>query len=125
MAEFVNRMQTTRVASGNLDNNQYTFVRQLGNLDVLTIPTSGAQAIGVLQNKPRDNEHAELVFLGSTKIRVANSLGAGIFVMAAVSGFAVAAASGPTNVVLGQLVTGATSGAVGELHFNPSSPGSL
>ena len=123
MAEYTERFVTSRVASGNLDGSQYCFVRQIGNVDVLSIAASGAAAIGVLQNKPQNNDHAAVAFLGSTKIKLANSLGAGIPIMSAVSGFAVQASSG--QVVLGYLMTGATSGAFGELNLNFSHAGSL
>lgn len=123
MAEYTDHFATTKVASGNLDGSQYTFVRQLGNTDVLTIATTGSAALGVLLNKPQNNEHASVAFLGSVKIRLANSLGAGIPIMSGNSGWAVLAGSG--QVVLGYLVTGATSGAVGELNLNFSHAGSL
>lgn len=123
MAEYVERFVTSRVASGNLDGSQYCFVRQIGNVDVLTVPTTGGYALGVLQNKPQNNEHAGVAFLGSTKIKLANSLGAGIPIMSAVSGYAVQAASG--QVVLGYLMTGASSGGVGELLMSISHAGSL
>lgn len=123
MAEYTTNFKLSMVASGNLDGSQYCFVRQIGNVDVLTIPATGGLAIGVLQNKPQNNEHAAVAFLGSTKIRLANSLGGGINIMSAVSGYAVQAASG--QVVLGYLKTGATSGGVGELLLNYSHAGSL
>lgn len=106
----------TFVASGNLDGSQFTFVRQLAgvNNDVLTIATTGGLMAGTLQNEPRDNEFARLVSIGYTKVRVANSLGAGLLIMAGNSGFAVQAQSGA--YVGGHLVTGATSGALAELN---------
>ena len=123
MAEYTERFVTSRVASGNLDGSQFCFVRQLGNADVISVADSGSYVLGVLQNKPQNNDHAAVVFLGSTKIKLANSLGAGIPIMSAVSGFAVRASSG--QVVLGYLMTGATSGAYGELNMNYSHTGSL
>lgn len=120
MAEYTDRFQITRVASGNLDGSQFTFVRGIGQ-DVLTIAASGQAALGVLQNKPRDNEHASVCVLGSTKIYLATSLGSNIFLMTGNSGAGVQAASG--QVSTGFLITGATSGGIGEMIFNvhPSS----
>lgn len=116
MAELSSKGRVeTRVASGDLDGSQFTMVRQLGNADVLTMPTTGAIPFGVLQDKPKDNEHAGCVVEGITKIRMADSLGANIFVMAGESGFAVQAASGQTTA--GRLITGATSGALGVMNF--------
>lgn len=117
MAEYTEQLRVSKVASGNLDGSQYTFVRQIGNRDVLTIATTGVPMLGVLQNKPQNNEHATVAMLGSTKIRLANSLGVPSWVMAGVSGFAVLAVSG--QVVAGQLITGATSGALAEMNFSP------
>lgn len=117
-------IKASYVASGNLDNEpQYRFVRQgasntsQGNLDVFYPATSGAVVLGVIQNKPRNNEFATLVTLGHTKIMVANSLGSDIPVMTGNSGFAVRATSG--QYACGFMRTGATSGAVAEMVFSP------
>lgn len=109
------------VASGNLDAGgvsglHYRFVNFSGN-DVYYPATSGSVVLGVVQNKPRDNEHASLVTLGHTKIILANSLGGGIPIMTGNSGFAVEAQSG--QYVAGYLVTGATSGGIAEMIFSP------
>lgn len=118
MAEVRGSLQTgTHVASGNLDGSQFTFVRGLAgvNNDVLTIATTGGLFVGVLQNKPQNNEHATVGYRGITKVKLASSLGAGIFVMAGNSGWAVQATSGA--YVAGPLISNGTSGTVAELHL--------
>lgn len=120
MAEQTDQIRITRVASGNLDvDPSYRFVTQAagGNKDVFLSATTGSIITGVVQNKPQDNEHATLCVLGDTKIALASSLGAGIYVMAGASGFAVEAQSG--QVVGGLLLTSGTSGAVAEMALNP------
>ena len=120
MAEYTDQLRISKVASGNLDNDpQYRFLSFTagGNKDVWLNPTTGSAVYGVLQNKPRDNDHAAVAILGSTKVVLASSLGAGIFVMAGANGFATEAQSG--QFIGGQLVTGATSGAVAEMVFSP------
>jgi hypothetical protein len=112
----------SKVASGDLRGHQFRFVRASGAEDIMVFTTRGAYSVGVLQNKPNDNEHATLVTLGHTKVRVA-SLGPNIWVMANSDGCAVEAGSG--QVVLGRLITGATSGALGEMILNVSHAGSL
>ena len=117
MAEITGgHFSTTKVASGNLDGSQFTFVRQIGQDDILTIVTTGVLPLGVLQDKPQNNEHGKVLTLGHSKVRVASSLGSNIFIMAGVSGFAVAAASG--QVTCGRLITGATSGSLAEAFVN-------
>ena len=48
------------VASGDLTGFQYRFVKMgtTTNFNDVLLPSSGQQCVGVLQNKPRDNEHA-------------------------------------------------------------------
>lgn len=105
----------TQVASGNMDGSQFCFANFTG-ADVWLTATSGSNALGVLQNKPRNNEHAAIVTHGNTKIRMANSIGAGSRLMSGNSGFAVIATSG--QYVCGTALTGATSGGIGEMFFN-------
>ena len=115
MAEVTGGPQTTisRVASGDLSLCQFSFVRGIGN-DVATYITSGGLMIGVLQNKPTNDRHATIVVAGPTKIMMGTSLGPNVFVTGNTSGFAIRAA-GSGSYVAGMLITGAVSGAIGEL----------
>ena len=118
---------STKAASGDISGSQFTYVRQLAgvNADVLTISASGVQVpFGILQNKPRDNEFATMVVMGHSKVRLANSLGANIWLMSGQSGWAVQYAAASGGVSTGRLITGATSGALGETLFNPTFVGS-
>lgn len=118
MAEVTGGPQITvsRVASGDLSGSQFSFVRAIGN-DVLSYVTSGGLMLGVLQNKPKNNEHATIGVIGPMKITMGTSLGPNVFVTGNTSGFAIRAA-GSGSYVAGMLITGAVSGAVGELLAN-------
>lgn len=107
----------TGVASGNLDFQDpagFRFLRKIGK-DVL-LATSGDPVFGVLNNKPRDNEHATVCVHGFTKIALGSSLGPDALVQAGVNGFAVLCTSGFNSA--GRLVTGGNSGMVGELFVS-------
>jgi len=118
MAELTGGPQTTisRVASGDLSASQFSFVRASGD-DVMTYVTSGGLMLGVLQNKPKNNENATIAVAGPTKIMMGTSLGPNVFVTGNTSGFAIRAA-GSGSYVAGMLITGAVSGAIGELLAN-------
>ena len=115
MAEGTGGPQTTisRVASGNLTARQFSFVRGSGN-DVMNYVTSGGLMLGVLQNHPNDNQMATIVVAGPTKISMGASLGPNVFVTGDTAGLAIRAA-GSGSYVGGMLITGAVSGAIGEL----------
>lgn len=100
------------VASGDLSAAQYRFVRAGANDDVY-LPTSGQLCVGILQNKPQDNEHAAVCALGFAKVVVANSLDMNIEIMAGNNGFAVQASSGQWSH--GMLLSAANSGLVAEV----------
>ena len=53
-------------------------MRKIGNDDVLQPAVSGLPVYGVLQNLPRDNEHASVCIEGLTKLTFGASLGGGI-----------------------------------------------
>lgn len=124
MAEVSGRRVTaTGVASGDLnfaDPANYRFLVKTGK-DVHLAASSGAMAYGVLQNKPKDNEHATVVVDGFTKVVLGSSLGADCLVMTNNTGFAVLLSSG--GATLGRLITGADSGKVGEMFFTFASSG--
>jgi hypothetical protein len=110
------------VASGDLnfaDPACYRILRKIGK-DVL-LSTSGDPAFGVLNNKPKDNEHASVCVHGFTKVALASSLGPDALVQAGVNGFATLCLSGFNSV--GRLITGGNSGMVGELFFTVAGSG--
>jgi hypothetical protein len=107
----------TGVASGDLnfaDPAGYRFVKKTGK-DVHLCATSGELVYGVLNNKPKDNEHASVCVDGFTKICVGGSLGADVLVATNGSGFAISASSG--QAVCGRLISGANSGMPAEMQF--------
>ena len=126
MAEYNSGWDLTRVASGAMDAtsgtvniNKYCFVQMVAGVEKeVILANSGAVCLGVLQNNPRDGEHATVRYAGSTKIRLASSLGVGIEVVASSGGYArpaLDAGAVSSGSIMGLLITGATSGAVGEM----------
>lgn len=103
------------VASGDLSGAQYRLVTFTGN-DVW-LPTSGSQCVGVLQNKPKNDEHAAVVGMGYSKVCPATNLSAGNEFMAGGSGLVVLAASG--SWAHGFLLTAGNSGDVAEAVVSP------
>jgi hypothetical protein len=103
------------VASGDLSASQFRFVRFINN-DVL-IPTSGAQCLGVLQNKPRNREFAGVIGIGYTKLWAAQSMASGCEVMAGNLGTATIAASGQWTH--GYFLGNVNSGDLGEAVVGP------
>jgi hypothetical protein len=108
------------VASGDLSGLQFKFVSKATDPQgkVVMIPSSGAQSEGVLQNKPRNSEHAAVVNQGNTKLYLASSLGGGAEVACGSGGWAVTA-TGSGQFKMGYLITGADSGLIAEAFINP------
>lgn len=110
------------VASGdmNTDALQYRFVQQAAgvNDDVFIANTSGSPAtVGVNIDKVLNNQHVRVVYDGLTKIRLASSLGAAIWLMTDGAGFGIQYTGQSGAACLGRLITGATSGTPGEMVF--------
>ena len=108
------------VASGDLSGLQFKFVSKatdpLGK--VVMIPASGGQSEGVLQNKPKNGEHAAVVNQGNTKLFIASSLGGGAEIACGSSGWGISA-TGSGQFKMGYLITGADSGLIAEAFINP------
>ena len=105
----------SHVASGDLSAAQFRFVNG-GGVDVYLTVTTGSPSYGVLQNKPRNDEHASVIRDGATKIGLGSSFGANTWLMNGANGWATIALSG--QVTMGLLITGATSGGVGQMQLN-------
>ena len=115
----------TFVASGdmNTDALQFRFVQQAAgvNNDVFIATTSGSPAIvGVNNDKVTNNQHVRVVYESLTKIRLASSLGAAIWLTTDAAGFAIQYTGQSGAASLGRLITGATSGTPGEMLFHKS-----
>lgn len=106
------------VASGDISTMQYKFVAKAPDGLHVFIPASGGQSEGVLQNKPRHNEHAFVVNEGNTKLFIASSLGAGTEIAAGSGGWGVTG-TGSGQFKYGYLITGADSGLIAEAFIEP------
>ena len=114
MAELSSKgFQETFVASGDLDTAQFRFVRLVGP-DVYLADSGFAD--GVLQNKPLNNEHADVVMMGGTKITLALSFGPAIYIGCGSGGYGTQATGEGRRY--GRLIIGATSGAIGVMYFS-------
>jgi hypothetical protein len=111
-----NNFIASKVASGDLSTHQFKLVKSASSAkDAVLAGVVGEIVYGVLQNKPEDNEGATVVEFGHTKILLANSYGPGQILMANSDGFATARTAGLNTI--GELISGATSGGIGELFF--------
>ena len=114
--------EATFTASGNMNTDafQFRFVQQSAgvNEDVYIATTSGSpNVVGVNQDKVLDNQHVQAVIDGLTKIRLASSLGAAIWLTTDAAGYAIQYTGQSGAACLGRLITGATSGTPGEMIF--------
>lgn len=114
----------TFVASGdmNTDALQFRFVQQSAGIndDVYIATTSGSpNVVGVNQGKVLNNQHVQVVIDGPTKVRLASSLGAAIWLTTNAAGYAIQYTGQSGAACLGRLITGATSGTPGEMIFRP------
>ena len=112
----------TFTASGDMNTDvlQFRFVQQSAgvNEDVYIATTSGSpNVVGVNQDKVLNNQHVQIVFDGLTKIRLASSLGAAIWLATDGAGFAIQYTGQSGTACLGRLITGATSVTPGEMIF--------
>lgn len=103
------------VASGDLSGSQYRLVAFNGK-DVF-LPTSGMFCAGVLQNKPKNGEHAVVIGIGYSKVQVGAALSARAAFQAGSSGFALAVDSG--SWTQGVIITTTVSGEIGEALIFP------
>jgi len=107
------------VSTGDLSARQFqplTFSPVAGSNALAAITTSGAAIAGVLQNKPKNREHAAVKDGGHTKLYMVGSIGVGGTWMAGGGGGAVAAGSG--QCVGGYVLHAADSGDIAEAFVN-------
>ena len=112
-----NRTVVSKVMSGDGSALQYTFVRAtpISNTGIYPASTVGEVVYGVLQNKPRNQEHASVAIDGLTKVIFGGSLGADATIMVNSNATAIAATSG--QYVAGRVNTGGNSGSIGEIFL--------
>lgn len=81
-----------------------------------TIAAASATTIGLLQNKPKNGEDAQVLYLGPGKGVAGAAITAGARVMVTTSGYLIACTSG--HVPVGKAIATAVSGGVFEGLFN-------
>ena len=91
--------------------NQYKFVTLDANGNCILADALGEHVVGVLQNKPKQNQAATVAVDGVTKCQANAAIVAGANITTAATGRAVTAATG--NQIVGQARSAA--GAAGEL----------
>jgi hypothetical protein len=112
MAIYGQGFDITVVAGADLSAQQYKPVNLSG-----TLAGSADNVFGVLQNKPRDAEHATVRKQGTTKIYLPCSLGDGALIMGsnANSGQIALATSG--YCAFGEIVYSAPSGSIATAYL--------
>ncbi len=106
-------------AGADLSAGQYKFVQVATDGQVDLVGSAGADAIGVLQNKPdAAGRAAKVGFSGISKVTLGGTVAMGAKVQSDASGDAILAASG--DHVLGTCIKGGAVGEVGEVLLNAS-----
>jgi len=107
MAEYGDQIPLpASVASGDLSACRHHFVKYLA-ANVIMVANSAADTLncGVLQNAPKNGEHASVAGFGAVKLTMGNSCGANALITTTASGRGTPAASG--NVILGRALEAA------------------
>lgn len=95
-------------AGADLSAQQYKVVTVSG-----TIAATNATALGVLQNKPKSGEHANVAYAGHLKAYAGAAVAAGAEVVVTTSGYLITNATSTSGIV-GKAITAAASGALVE-----------
>lgn len=115
----------TAAADLSAAGNQFKFVEMVGNNSINVCNALTDRAIGVLQNRPKSGEAAEVVAIGITKIQADAALTAGTLIGTSADGQADAKTPGTdtTEYVFGQILQGASAaGALATALINCASP---
>lgn len=105
------------IASGDLSGLQHRIVDLLSTDHKVGV-AGAAGGWGVLQNKPKDGEHATVGVEGVTLVRVGGAVTAGQYCTSAASGWGTTVTSGAGQTVLGRYLTTAASGMLAALELN-------
>lgn len=104
-------------AGADLSGLQYYLVKMSGDDTVNITATANEACAGILQNKPAaSGRHAEVCFLGVSKVRVDGACSYGDRLSVADSGFATVADSGLGTI--GLVVHGCASGMIATAAIN-------
>jgi len=101
------------VAAEDLSAMQYKIVNVHGDNTVKLRVAAGAGVLGVLNNKPENNENATVVVAGLTRCVAGGTISAGAWISTTASGTGLAATSG--QYILGKSITGVASGGLFKL----------
>jgi len=107
---------TTIQALEDLNTHQYQAIA----LDDGEIANSGQEAVGILINKPKNGEHAEIAYEGEIKFRAGGAISIHKPITVTTSGYFVDAGSG--YFVVGRAKATVTSGSIGTGLFNFKTP---
>lgn len=80
---------------------------------------AAGQGYGVLMNKPKAGESAELVTEGEVEVRVGLAVVAGSYAMCAASGWFIGTNSTTAQHIMGRFITSAASGMLATLDVRP------
>lgn len=117
MSTEANLNCVTFEAGQDLSARQYCFV-SVASDEQIDPTSSGARAIGVLQDDPSAAGRAAQVAIGGrTKIKLGGTVTAGGEAMSGANGVGVAATTG--NQILGIFTVAGDSGDIGEMIFAP------
>jgi hypothetical protein len=114
--EFSNyAVKATFVAGEDLSTKQYHFVKlEPSTGDVILVAAATDRPLGVLQNNPTDQQEAEVLMVGGTKIAGGGTAAVGTPLFANATGKAVTLAFGTTGATayaVGTFITAGVSGA--------------
>jgi len=108
---------TSKIKAGeDLDTHQYKAIA----VDDGERADNSHEAIGIILNKPKDNEHVEYGVIGEFKFRAGGAITAGNRVRVTTDGWIVLADSGYYTV--GRAKETVTSGSIGVGFFNFAAP---
>jgi hypothetical protein len=103
---------TTIQAAEDLDTLQYHAIA----LDDAKLANNGAEASGILQNKPKSGDHASIAYVGESRYAAGLAVTKGDKLTVTTSGWLIPATSGST--VVGKAVDTVTSGSYGNGIFS-------
>ena len=116
MTEVIRNSKSFK-ATSSLASNQYCFVK-LDTSGQIVISTDGANAIGVLQDKPGAGEPGSVCGVSDiTKVQCGGSFSAGDLVSSDSSGKAISAGTG--DYIMGQALTAGSSSTLATILFQP------
>lgn len=107
MSYEAEQLRLNILAGADLSSSQYKVIDVAGTVTA-SVALGSKTAIGVLQNKPRSGEQAEVAYLGRMKGYAGLALSAGDKIQVTSGGFLTEVQSG--NVAIGKALSAANSG---------------